>query len=447
MNSESEFGRGVIRSVSTPGEPVRYSVDPIALTQELVRIPSHNVKKDAKEPKPPVGTKNVVAYAENLAKHFGFETHIIPTFNSDGTVSENDPNLLIGRNLDELPVILLGTHIDTVQPYANGEHKAHSGDLADGFVYGVGATDSKGGGASMFAAIANAKDSLPTSYAVLFSAREETDLMGIKAVAEHYDQMQKVRPGSGTRLMVGAGNDESIATGSRGVLEANFTLDGRTSHTSRRLANSFTDAIEASDQITQSLQDQINTISPHDIYGNATLKRTGIRGGFYTIDKEIVDTTNQVPNRSITTLGIRLNGMPIFGNEFNPDVLKNMVTTLVDDYKTDGLSLADYNTLAFVRAAITDPKDVEWIVDLIEQQTGKKMETWDYGNRGLEEIVELISVLDHKPSLIITGPADQSQYHQPNEHISVESLQQYADIYRKIITDGQFQPGKVKRNK
>jgi acetylornithine deacetylase/succinyl-diaminopimelate desuccinylase-like protein len=293
----------------------------------------------------------------------------------------------------------------------------------------------------MFAAIANAKDDLPSSFGLLLTAREESDLTGIKAVARHYEEMQKRLPRSRVELMIGAGNNESIATGSRGVLEARFTLGGQTKHTSRRAVFDFTDAIDARDQIVGDLKSQINAIPEHPTYGQASFKRTADRGGFFN-GQDIVDTTNQVPNRAEATLGIRLNGMPFNGQELNPDLLKSMVAGMVGHYEKDGISLIDYNTLAFVRAAITDPEKAQWIIDLVEQRTGRKMKGWDYGDHGLEEIVELVSVLDPSPALVITGPAESSQYHMQDEHITTDSLIQWEDIYRKIITDDQFKTKK-----
>src|SRR5258708_18875600 len=114
--------------------------DAVSITRDLVRCPSVT-PADA----------GALGVLENLLKAAGFETHRV-TFSEPGT---SDIDNLYARIGTEAPHITFAGHTDVVPPgdEAAWSHGAFSGEVKDGFLYGRGAVDMKGGIACSVAAV------------------------------------------------------------------------------------------------------------------------------------------------------------------------------------------------------------------------------------------------------------------------------------------------------
>src|ERR1700681_1630691 len=88
---------------------------------------------------------------ENILKSAGFEVHRV-TFGETGSA---DIDNLYARIGDSAPLLSFAGHTDLVPPgYESAwTHGAFSGDVKDGFLYGRGAVDMKGGIACSVAAV------------------------------------------------------------------------------------------------------------------------------------------------------------------------------------------------------------------------------------------------------------------------------------------------------
>ena len=116
---------------------------PVELLQNLIRFDTTN---------PPGNEAQCVVYINNLLTGAGFETTVL-------TKDPNRPNLIArlkGRGA-ALPLLLYG-HVDVVTT-ANQDwtHPPFDGKVVDGYVWGRGALDMKGGVAMMLAAFLRAK--------------------------------------------------------------------------------------------------------------------------------------------------------------------------------------------------------------------------------------------------------------------------------------------------
>src|SRR6186713_2039768 len=114
--------------------------DAVSITRDLVRCPSVT-PADA----------GALGVLERLLKDAGFEVHRV-TFSEPGTA---DVDNLYARIGDGAPHITFAGHTDVVPPGDESAwtHGAFSGDVKDGFLYGRGAVDMKGGIACSVAAV------------------------------------------------------------------------------------------------------------------------------------------------------------------------------------------------------------------------------------------------------------------------------------------------------
>jgi succinyl-diaminopimelate desuccinylase len=114
--------------------------DAVSITRDLVRCPSVT-PADA----------GALGVLENILKSAGFEVHRV-TFSEPGTA---DIDNLYARIGEQAPHISFAGHTDVVPAgdEAAWSHGAFSGDIKDGFLYGRGAVDMKGGIACSVAAV------------------------------------------------------------------------------------------------------------------------------------------------------------------------------------------------------------------------------------------------------------------------------------------------------
>src|SRR4051812_49807105 len=116
--------------------------DAVTITRDLVRCPSIT-PADA----------GALGVLERLLKDAGFEVPRV-TFGEPGTA---DIDNLYARIGTETPHITFAGHTDVVPPgdEAAWSHGAFSGEVKDGYLYGRGAVDMKGGIACSVAAVLN----------------------------------------------------------------------------------------------------------------------------------------------------------------------------------------------------------------------------------------------------------------------------------------------------
>src|SRR3954466_10131790 len=114
--------------------------DALAIARDLLRCPSVT-PADA----------GALGVLENVLKDAGFEIHRV-TFSEPGAA---DIDNLYARIGTERPHITFAGHTDVVPPGDESAwtHGAFSGDVKDGFLYGRGAVDMKGGIACSVAAV------------------------------------------------------------------------------------------------------------------------------------------------------------------------------------------------------------------------------------------------------------------------------------------------------
>jgi acetylornithine deacetylase/succinyl-diaminopimelate desuccinylase-like protein len=116
---------------------------PVELLQNLIRFNTTN---------PPGNEGECIAYINHLLNSLGIETTLLAR-------DPSRPNLIARLSgQGNAPPLLLYGHVDVVTTENQAwQHPPFGGDLADGYVWGRGALDMKGGVAMMVAASYAAK--------------------------------------------------------------------------------------------------------------------------------------------------------------------------------------------------------------------------------------------------------------------------------------------------
>ena len=119
------------------------TISPVELLQNLIRYDTTN---------PPGNEAECVAYINNLLTEAGFETTLLAK-------APNRPNLITRlKGRGTAPPLLLQGHVDVVTTVSQEwTHPPFEGKVVDGYIWGRGALDMKGGVAMMLGALLRAK--------------------------------------------------------------------------------------------------------------------------------------------------------------------------------------------------------------------------------------------------------------------------------------------------
>jgi acetylornithine deacetylase/succinyl-diaminopimelate desuccinylase-like protein len=156
---------------------------PVELLQQLIRFDTTN---------PPGGERQCIEWMRQLLERRGCSVRIV--------AHDADRPDLIARLPGEgrAPGLLLQGHVDVVPARGKWSHSPFGGEIADGYVWGRGALDMKGGVAMMLAAFLEAveADAKPPGDVVLCLLSDEEaggDLGARFLVENHADLLEGVR--------------------------------------------------------------------------------------------------------------------------------------------------------------------------------------------------------------------------------------------------------------
>jgi acetylornithine deacetylase/succinyl-diaminopimelate desuccinylase-like protein len=156
---------------------------PAELLQRLIRFDTTN---------PPGNERPCIEWIAELVRAVGVEPQIVAK-------DPERPSLIARlRGAGTAPAFLMQGHIDVVPAEGDWDHPPFSGDVADGYIWGRGALDMKGGVAMMIAAFLRAAvaDAPPPADVVLCVLSDEEaggDLGARFLVEEHPDLFDGVR--------------------------------------------------------------------------------------------------------------------------------------------------------------------------------------------------------------------------------------------------------------
>ena len=227
----------------------------IALCQEALRIPSYSGQE-----------QGVAELMKRKMEEYGFDEVIIDRFGSVlGTINGKRPG----------KTVLMDGHIDTVDVIdaPQWEHDPFGGEIADGKIYGRGASDMKGSDCAMITAAAR------------FAEKTGRDFAGRVCVSctVHEERFEGVSSREITRLakpdlvIIGEATSTTIKRGQRGRAEVVVETEGVSCHSSN--PEKGVNAVYAMTAVI----DEIRKIVPneHPLLGKGILELTDIKSTPY----------------------------------------------------------------------------------------------------------------------------------------------------------------------
>ncbi len=376
--------------------------DPVPLLQDLIRCKSVTPAEGG-----------ALTYLENLLSSHGFVCRRL-IFKAEGT---HDVENLFARFGSTAPHFCFAGHTDVVPEGHAGSwaHKPFAADIADGFIFGRGATDMKGSVAAFAGAAIDFVRGSPRfkgSISLLITGDEEGP--AINGTVKVLDWMR----GSGhipDHCLVGEPScadrlGDTIKIGRRGSSSFTVTVEGRQGHAAypHKADNPVPKLARFIDRIATARLDD----------GNAHFDPSTLAVTSFDVGNP---AGNVIPSRAVAKFNIR------FSPEHDFDSLKAWADGHIESVKSELGGTWSYTTTEGASAFITEPGPFVGLVqDAVERETGilPKLST-SGGTSDARFIKDFCPVLEFGPT--------NATIHQTDERISIEELRATQAIYGRIL--------------
>ena len=306
---------------------------------------------------------------------------------------------------------LLATgHLDTVPPGNRPwQHDPFGAEIKDGLIYGRGASDMKGSVAAMLYAIARMKrKGIMPKQDILFlaTAGEEMFCQG----ALHFvDKNGMENIGA---VLVGEPSNGDLLLAHKGAAWLEVTTYGKTAHGS--MPDLGVNAVMSMNVFLTALARQSFQAEKHSLLGLPTISVNKIEGGV---------AINVVPDSCKCKIDIRT----IPGQ--NEDDVKILIEKAIAEAAECCAEFkADYKFLCSLPSVGCIPNDK--IIDCAVECADREMK-----QRGVNYFTDASALIgDKKMPLIIYGPGDDKQAHQPDEYLSMSKYFEAIEFYEKFFT-------------
>jgi succinyl-diaminopimelate desuccinylase len=367
-------------------------MDAVALTQELVRIPSIN----------PPGDEEACAHRlADVLRGAGFEVQL----DCFGPRRYNLVAEMAGSSTGR-PLGFTG-HIDTVPlGLAAWRHDPHAADIEDGRLYGRGSSDMKAGVAAFAAACALSRDTVARSAGVrlLITGGEETGCDGARALARARQRWSRDL----ALLVVGEPTANYPCIGHKGALWLKATATGKTAHGS--MPERGDNAIYKAAQAVGMLRDYPIGEQAHPLMGRATLNVGTFHAGL---------NVNSVPDRAEFTVDIRT----------VPGMRHACLCTRLGELLAGKAEIEPIVDVPALSSERHDPA-IAQVFDVCgafhaEPLVEKSVPYFTDGST--------LHAITGNPPTVILGPGEPHMAHQTDEYCEVARIEQAVDIYQALL--------------
>ncbi|HEY9280006.1 MAG TPA: M20 family metallopeptidase [Eoetvoesiella sp.] len=368
------------------------SIDPVALTQTLVRMSTVNT---------PGHEDQCTNYLETLLTQAGFTCRQVEFAPRRSSLVAR-----IGRQDGGLPLAFTG-HVDVVPlgaaPWTQDPFAAN---IVDGKMYGRGTADMKSGVAAFTAAAIDMAQKVKDSAGVtlIITAGEETGCEGAFHLVEQPETRDLM--GQAGAFIVAEPTSNEPLLGHKGAFWLKISAKGVTAHGS--MPEHGDNAIYKIATAVLALKELDFGIEAHPLMGKPTLNVSVIQGGL---------NINSVPDAAEILVDIRS-----VAGQRHDEILARIQAAVGPDLKVE--------RLVDLESVYTEPADA-WAKRVAGFcPGGPTARIVSY----FTDAAALRGPLGVPPTLIL-GPGDAHMAHQTDEYCSVHRIVEARDIYVKAIQD------------
>lgn len=378
--------------------------DPVPILQDLIRCKSVTPAEGG-----------ALTYLENLLSTHGFTCQRL-IFREEGTP---DVENLFARFGSTAPHFCFAGHTDVVpEGYTDSwTHQPFAADIADGFIFGRGATDMKGSVAAFAGA---AIDFIRTagkfkgSISFLITGDEEGPAINGTVKVLHWMRDNGHVP---DHCLVGEPScvdklGDTIKIGRRGSSSFTVTVEGKQGHAAypHKADNPVPKLARFIDRISHARLDD----------GNAHFDPSTLAVTSFDVGNP---AGNVIPSRAVAKFNIR------YSPEHDFQSLRAWVDTHIEAVRSELGGTWSYTTTEGAEAFITEPGPFVGLVqDAVERETGilPKLST-SGGTSDARFIKDFCPVLEFGPT--------NATIHQTDERIAIDELRATQAVYGRILAE------------
>lgn len=379
----------------------------IALTQRMIQIPSID---------PPGNEQEMSLFVQKYLEEAGIAVESVAV---EGLAPERKNIIAKLRGSGEAAPLIFSGHMDVV-PVSERERQQWEcdpfvGEIKDGFLWGRGASDMKGGLAGILTAMKYLKENniVPPGDILLAASVDEENLMrGAKAMVQ-YPALQAAKG-----IIVCEGTGLELIADSRGRTWAEVVFEGKSAHASLKGAgnNAIVHAIRFADRL-------LNHSIPfeyHVLLGEFFWQINVIRGGVEPA---------MVPDQCVLTVDARL--VP----GITPELVWREVQLLLDQMHEEDENCVAHIDILEAREPWSTNMDSP-VVDLVR-------DSYDFlelpmGRRGQKGTTDGTFLRRMGIDTVMIGPGDSKYNHKANEKAPVEFIRNAARLYLTMMLCNQL---------
>lgn len=298
--------------------------------------------------------------------------------------------------------LLFACHLDTVSSSRGGKYNPLKAVSLKGRLYGLGAKDMKGGTAALLTAMANIKEA--SGLATLFYIDEEYKLRGMKKFVKTLDYKPD--------LVVSPESNFEITNGRRGILTLLLKIRGRSAHAARPYLGK--NAVVAAYEVA-SLFEKTLARFHHPVLGKTTCCPVYVKGGSK-------NNLNLVPDTAEVVFNIRPTDAKV-----SSEVMIQLAKRLLE---SKGFHLVKVRTLHNYQPSFVEPKKLVLLEKAILSAGAKAVYDNNLGYHGFNDVSLIYEKVG--ADFVNFGPRGENS-HQPDEWVSIESLEKTKKIYEFLI--------------
>jgi succinyl-diaminopimelate desuccinylase len=353
---------------------------------------------------PPGNTRLIIEWIQSWA-----ETHKIP-FKTQW-YEENQANIILTVGKASKSILLCG-HLDTVPigDLNNWNYDPLGAEESQGYIYGRGSADMKGGVSACLGAMKSLRESIGNidnlEYKIVFigTSDEEVGLGGAKAV------MKLGTMDNAEFLIVSEPTALNVGIAEKGVLWFKIQSFGKAAHGST--PEKGINAIEELTKLFPLLHKHLPKVTD-PILGKSTLNIGKFKGG---------KSANVVPEKAEVHCDYRL-VPPII-----PENYAKKLNEIIQNH--DKTSLASFTTeINQIMQPVSNSHENEYIHQLMEESNNKKPIGLNYGT----DAAVLVTQAPHPVPFVIYGPGDPKAIHCANERVPIAEVLEVESVITKFL--------------
>ncbi len=315
---------------------------------------------------------------------------------------------------DPSETILWNGHLDTV-PF--GELDEWHTDpsipiISDGYLFGRGASDMKGGLCAMIYALCRSiYEGVRPRHSILFLGTCDEEKNGIGA-REAQTLISKKRI---NQIIIGEPTGLKIGVAQKGCLWLSVDVHGKTSHGA--YPEQGCSAVEHGYVISQKLSEYLSGFS-HPLLGNSTEVITKISGGI---------APNMMPDRCVFSMDIR----------FTPDITSKQIMQKLNEIiqkemlQCNGMLSIRYS-ICNQRSAIEVNESHPLLNQFVETLEEEKIKPEKIGIHFFTD-GSIFTEANPKADVLLFGPGEPSIAHRANERLFIENYYKAIHVFQKLV--------------